>query len=124
MANRLSHSTNALVLVVKGMSYVAVAKVWLLDDDTVRNLRLLYEEEVDGRASFRDEGSVCRLNDEPSRPDQLDHQDPAALDARDWHLDRDGISHRTAERLRADRAPVPIGHGASQAESDIAQARS
>jgi transposase len=64
-ANRLSRRANALVLLDNGMSYAAVAKVLLLDDDTVRTWRLLYEEEgIDGLASFGYEGSACRLNDE------------------------------------------------------------
>jgi transposase len=44
-ANRLSRRANALVLLDDGMSYAAVAKVLLLDDDTVRTWRLLYEED-------------------------------------------------------------------------------
>jgi transposase len=64
-ANRLSRRTNALVLLDNGMSYAAVAKVLLLDDDTVRTWRLLYEEDgIEGLASFGYEGSACRLDDE------------------------------------------------------------
>ena len=64
-ANRLSRRANALVLLDDGMTYAAVAKVLLLDDDTVRTWRLLYEEDgIDGLASFGYEGSACRLNDE------------------------------------------------------------
>lgn len=64
-ANRLSRRANALVLLDDGMSCAAVAKVLLLDDDTVRTWRRLYEEDgIDGLASFGYEGSACRLNDE------------------------------------------------------------
>ena len=64
-ANRLARRANALVLLDGGMTYAAVAKVLLLDDDTVRTWRLLYEEDgIDGLASFGYEGSPCRLNDE------------------------------------------------------------
>ena len=40
-ANRLPRRANALVLLDDGMSYAAVARVLLLDDDTVRAWRLL-----------------------------------------------------------------------------------
>jgi transposase len=64
-AHRLARRANALVLLDKGMSYAAVAKVLLLDDDTIRTWRLLYEEDgIEGLASFGYEGSACRLNDE------------------------------------------------------------
>lgn len=41
-AHRLARRANALVLLDGGMSCAAVAKVLLLDDDTVRTWRLLY----------------------------------------------------------------------------------
>jgi transposase len=64
-AHRLARRANALVLLDKGMSYAAVAKVLLLDDDTIRSWRLLYEEDgIEGLVSFGYEGSACRLNDE------------------------------------------------------------
>src|SRR5208282_2897858 len=47
-----------------GMSCVDVAKVLLLDDDTVRTWHRLYEDEgIEGLASFGYEGSACRLSD-------------------------------------------------------------
>ena len=47
------------------MSYAAVAKVLLIDDDTVRTWHGLYEEDgIEGLASFGYEGSACRLSDE------------------------------------------------------------
>ena len=49
-AHRLAWRANALILLDKGMSYAAVAKVLLLDDDTIRTWRLLYEED-DRRAT-------------------------------------------------------------------------
>ncbi len=64
-AHRLARRANALVLLDKGMNYAAVAKVLLLDDDTIRTWRLLYEEDgIEGLASFGYEGSACRLNGE------------------------------------------------------------
>ena len=52
-AHRLARRANALVLLDKGMSCAAVAKVLLLDDDTIRTWRLLYKEDgIEGLASF------------------------------------------------------------------------
>jgi transposase len=48
-----------LVLLDDGMNYAAIAKVLLLDDDTIRTWRPRYEEEgVEGLASFGYEGSA------------------------------------------------------------------
>jgi len=64
-AHRLARRPNALVPLDDGMSYAAVAKVLLLDDDTIRAWHRQYEEEgVEGVASFGYEGSACRLNTE------------------------------------------------------------
>jgi transposase len=64
-AHRLARRANALVLLDDGMSYAAVAKVLLIDDDTVRTWYRLYEEDgIEGLASFGYEGSACRLSDE------------------------------------------------------------
>ena len=64
-AHRLARRANALVLLDDGMSCEAIAKVLLLDDDTIRTWRRLYEEEgIEGLASFGYEGTACRLSDE------------------------------------------------------------
>jgi len=64
-AHRLARRANALVLLDQGMSCEAIATVLLLDDDTVRTRRRLYEEDgIEGLASFGYEGSACRLSDE------------------------------------------------------------
>src|SRR5271166_4644117 len=48
-----------------GMSCRAIAKVLLLDDDTIRAWMRLYEEEgIEGLASFGHEGRTCRLNEQ------------------------------------------------------------
>src|SRR3954471_19819465 len=61
-AHRLARRANALVLLDDGMSCAAVAKVLLLDDDTIRTWHRLYEEEgIEGLASLGYEGSACRL---------------------------------------------------------------
>jgi len=63
-AHRLARRANALVLLDDGMSCEAVAKVLLLDDDTIRTWHRLYEEDgIEGLASFGYEGSACRLSD-------------------------------------------------------------
>jgi transposase len=61
-ANRLARRANALVLLDDGMSCAAVAKVLLLDDDTIRTWHRLYEEDgIEGLANFGYEGGACRL---------------------------------------------------------------
>ena len=63
-AHRLARRANALVLLDDGMSCTAVAKVLLLDDDTIRTWHRLYAEEgIEGLASFGYEGSACRLSE-------------------------------------------------------------
>jgi transposase len=64
-AHRLARRANALVLLDQGMSCSDVAKVLLLDDDTVRTWYRLYEEDgFEGLASFGYDGCACRLNDQ------------------------------------------------------------
>jgi transposase len=64
-AHHLARRANALVLLDQGMSCSDVAKVLLLDDDTVRIWYRLYEEDgIEGLASFGYGGSVCRLSDQ------------------------------------------------------------
>ena len=64
-AHRLARRANALVLLDDGMSCEAIAKVLLLDDDTIRTWYRLYEEDgIEGLASFGYEGGACRLNQE------------------------------------------------------------
>ena len=63
-AHRLARRANALVLLDDGMSCEAIAKVLLLDDDTVRTWYRLYQEDgIEGLASFGFGGSACRLSD-------------------------------------------------------------
>ncbi len=64
-AHRLARRANALVLLDDGMGCSAVAKVLLLDDDTIRTWHRPYEENgIEGLASFCYEGSACRLTSE------------------------------------------------------------
>ena len=64
-AHRLARRANALVLLDDGMSCEAIAKVLLLDDDTVRTWHRLYEEDgIEGLTNFGYEGSACQLSGE------------------------------------------------------------
>lgn len=64
-AHRLARRANSLVLLDDGMSCQAVARVLLLDDDTIRTWYRLYQEDgIEGLASFGYEGSACRLTAE------------------------------------------------------------
>jgi len=61
-AHRLGRRANALVLLDDGMSCATVAKVLLLDDDTIRTWYQPYQEDgIEGLAGFGHEGGVCRL---------------------------------------------------------------
>jgi transposase len=61
--HRLGRRANALVLLDDGMSCAAVARVLLLDDDTVRTWHRLYlEDGIDGLAGFSGGGSACFLS--------------------------------------------------------------
>ena len=64
-AHRLARRANALVLLDDGMSCEAIARVLLIDDDTIRTWFRLYQEDgIEGLASFGYEGGACRLTDE------------------------------------------------------------
>src|SRR5450830_582022 len=64
-AHRLARRANALVLLDDGMSCEAIAKVLLLDDDTIRTWYRLYEEDgIEGLTNFGYEGSACQLSGE------------------------------------------------------------
>ena len=64
-AHRLARRANALVLLDDGMSFTAIAKVLLIDDDTIRTWYALYQDDgIEGLVSFGYEGSACRLSDE------------------------------------------------------------
>ena len=64
-AHRLARRANALVLLDDGMSCEVIAKVLLLDDDTIRTWYRLYEEDgIEGLTNFSYEGSACQLSGE------------------------------------------------------------
>ena len=63
VAHRLARRANALVLLDDGMSCEAIAKVLLIDDDTIRTWHRLYQEDgIEGLAGFGHEGGACRLS--------------------------------------------------------------
>jgi hypothetical protein len=67
VVHRLARRANALVLLNVGMSCGKVAKILLVDDDTVRTWHRLYQDEgIEGLASFGYDGSACRLSDQHS----------------------------------------------------------
>ncbi len=52
-AHRLARRANALVLLDDGISCAVIAKMLLLDDDTIRSWYELYQEDgIEGLASF------------------------------------------------------------------------
>jgi len=64
-AHRLARRANALVLLDDGMSCESIARVLLIDDDTIRTWHRLYQEDgIEGLASFGHEGGSCRLSAE------------------------------------------------------------
>ena len=63
--HRLARRANALILLDRGMSYGQVAAVLLIDDDTVRQWRQIFETEgVEGLAGFHFGGRQAFLSDE------------------------------------------------------------
>ena len=95
-AHRLARRANALVLLDDGMSCEAIAKVLLLDDDTIRTWYRLYEEDgIEGLASFGYEGGACRLSE--AQQDQLKAWITETLPRTTREvggLDREGMWHR------------------------------
>lgn len=55
--HRLARRANALILLDRGMSHAAVAQVLLLDDETIRRWRALFEQDgMDGLTGFHFDG--------------------------------------------------------------------
>ncbi len=64
-SHRLARRANALVLLDEGMSCAAIARVLLIDDDTIRTWYRLYQEDgIEGLAGFGHEGGICQLTAE------------------------------------------------------------
>jgi transposase len=95
VAHQLARRANRLVLLDDGMSCGEVAKVLLLDDDTVRTWYRLYEDEgIEGLATFGYDGRACRLSD--IQKDKLRNWIAETLprtNPRRWWLDRDRRRH-------------------------------
>ena len=63
--HRLARRANVLILVDRGMSYRKVADVLLIDDDTVREWRQVFETQgCEGLAGFHFGGRQAFLSDE------------------------------------------------------------
>jgi Homeodomain-like domain len=89
-AHRLARRANALAFLDDGMNCEAIAKVLLLDDDTIRLWYRLYEEDgIEGLTNFGYEGSACQLSGV--------HQDKAES------LGRRGLTAHNAPGRRLDR---------------------
>jgi len=75
-AHRLARRANALVLLDDGMSTEAIAKVLLLDDDTIRTWYRLYEEDrIEGLTNFG-YGASCRDTSRTTSATQLAPNSP------------------------------------------------
>ena len=62
VAHALARRANALVLLDDGMSCAQVARVLLLDDDTVRTWHLRFQQDGIDSLVLRHKGGFCRLN--------------------------------------------------------------
>ena len=126
VAHRLARRANALVLLDDGMSCASVAKVLLLDDDTVRTWYELYQEDgIEGLTDFGHEGGACRLTAE--QQDKLKVWIAATLprttrEVGAWIERECGIDYQTRSGLIA--LLHRLGHGTPQAQSDFPQAGS
>jgi transposase len=111
--HRLARRANALVLLDQGMSCSDVAKVLLLDDDTIRTWYRLYQEDgFDGLVSFGYDGRACRLSD--IQQDQLKAwitetlpRTTGAVGA--WVETEFGITYEPLAKLRHANARIPDG---------------
>jgi transposase len=125
-AHRLARRANALVLLDDGMSCEAIAKVLLLDDDTIRTWYRLYQEDgIEGLASFGYEGGACRLSE--AQQDKLKAWITETLprttrEVGAWIETECGIEYQGP--VWPDRAVAPPWHGTSQTKDGVAQARS
>ena len=120
-AHRLARRANALVLLDDGMSCEAIAKVLLIDDDTIRTWHRLYQEDgIDGLASFGYEGGACRLTAEQQGGLKAWITETLPRTTREvgaWIVRDCGIEYQTRSGLIA----LP-GHGTPQANGDLTQA--
>ena len=93
---RVTRRANALVLLDEGWSCQQVAHALLLDDDTIRSWRKLFEQRgIEGITSF-DVGGRRKLSEcaAGGRFEGVGKRGTAAFDAPDRRLDREGIRAR------------------------------
>src|SRR3984893_2679197 len=93
---RVTRRANALVLLDEGWSCQQVAHALLLDDDTIRSLRKLFEQRGDRRDHQLRCGRERKLSECEARGrfEGVGKRGTAAFDAPDRRLDRDGIRAR------------------------------
>ena len=93
---RVSRRANALVLLDKGWSCQQVADALLLDDDTIRGWRKLFEQRgIEGVTSFDVGGSASLSECEAGgRFEGVGRRGAAAFDTSDRRLDREAIRAR------------------------------
>ena len=113
---RVSRRANALVLLDKRRSCEQVAHALLLDDDTIRGWRKLFEQRgIEGITSFDVGGSASYLS--MNQEDDLKAWVGAALPRSTRQirrLDREGIRRRLRRPLGTDRAVASLGARISQ----------
>ena len=123
--SRVTRRANAVVLLDAGWSASEVANAFLLDDDTIRGWRKLYEQcGVEGLTSFDTGGSSSYLS--AAQEDVLKAWAGATLPCSTrlvgaWIEKELGLVYES--RSRVDRAAASPWLRLSQARSDPAQAR-
>ena len=104
-AHRLARRANALVLLDDGISCAVIAKMLLLDDDTIRAWYELYREDgIEGLATFSHEGGAGHLTVE--QQDELKAWIGATLprttrEVGAWIAGRFGVEYQTRSGLVA-----------------------
>ena len=118
VTHRLARRANALVLLDDGLSCEQVARVLLLDDDTIRRWHGAFAE--GGRRAlmrFEAGGSACVLSEAQQEKLVAWVRAAAALDGSDRRVDRIGIRGRI-------RKPLGTGRASASPRPRISQARS
>ena len=99
-AHRLARRANALVLLDDGMSCEAIAKVLLLDDDTIRTWYRLYEKDgMEGLDKLRPRGRRLPVDRRATRKvESLCQRGASALEPGSRRLDQEDIRARFPKR--------------------------
>ena len=122
--SRVTRRANAIVLLDAGWSASEVANAFLLDDDTIRGWRKLYEQRgIEGLTTFDTGGSSSYLSAAQEDVLSLGRRDAAVFDAPCGRMDREGTRPCLREPVRVDRAAASPWLRLSQARSVPVQAR-